>query len=159
MEPSRHGRLVRTIAAFVAETPEDDAGMILVALSHTDGTIQKCITPIRCRSQRASQTMRLAIGLIHHIHAHRVAQFIPTRTIGIVSQANGIDVRLLHQSQVLKHALFRHHTSRIRVVLMTVDTTNLDGLSVDEQLTTLDGYRAEAHLLRHVFDGSPIGVF
>ena len=158
MEPSRHRCLIRTIAAFVAQTPEDDAGMVLVALSHTDGTIQKGITPIRRRSQRASQTMRLAIGLIHHIHTHRVAKLIPTRTIRIVSQTNGIDVRLLHQSQILKHTLFRHHTSRIGVVLVTVDTTNLDRLSVDEQLPTLDGNGAEPHLLRHALNGFPVEV-
>ena len=64
-----------------------------------------------------------------------------------------------HELEVLEHALFRHYTSGVGVVLMTIDTTNLDGFTIDEQLTILDMDVAEAHLLSGVLDGLAIGVF
>ena len=158
VKPGRHRRLVRTIATLVAQTPENNGRMILVTLSHSDSPIEKGVTPIRRRSQRASQTMRLTIGLIHHIHAHRIAELIPAWTIGIVSQSHGIDMGSLHQSEVLKHTLLRHHTSRIRVVLVTIDTTNFYGFVIDEQLSALDADITEADLLGNAFDSFPVEV-
>ena len=133
--------------------------MVLVALSHADGTIEESVAPIGGGSQGATQTMGLAIGLVHHIHAYGVAELIPARTIGIVGQTHGIDMGSFHQLEVLEHALFRHYTSGVGVVLMTIDTTNLDGFTIDEQLTILDMNVAEAHLLSGVLDGFAIGVF
>ena len=159
VKPSRHGSLVGAIATLVAQAPEDDRRMVLVALSHTDGTIEESVAPIGGGSQGASQTMGLAIGLVHHIHAYGVAEFIPARTIGIVGQTDGIDMGSFHQLEVLEHALFRHYTSGVGVVLMTIDTTNLDGFAIDEQLTILDMNIAEAHLLSGVLDGFAMGVF
>ena len=46
MEPCGHGSLIRSIATLVAQTPEDDAGVVLVALSHADGPIQEGIAPV-----------------------------------------------------------------------------------------------------------------
>ena len=102
--------------------------------------------------------MRLAVGLVHEVHTDAVAQFVPPRTVGVVGQSHGIDIGLLHQSQILKHALFGHHASRIGVVLVAVDTTNLDGLSVDEQLSVSDVDIAEAYLLCHALNGLPLCV-
>ena len=133
--------------------------MILVTLSHPDSPIEESVTPVWRRRQRASQTMRLAIGLIHHIHAHRIAEFIPARTIGIVRQSYGIDMGSFHQSEVLKHTLLSHHTGRIRIVLMTIDTTNLDGLAIDKQLAAFNADIAEAHLLGNALDGFPVETF
>ena len=157
VEPSRHGSMVRAIAALVAQAPEDNRGMVLVALSHADGTVEEGISPVGGRSQRATESMGLAVGLVHHVHAHRVAQLIPTRTVRIVGQSDGIDVGLLHQLQVLLHQLLSHHACAIGVVLMAIDTTNLDGSAIDEQLSigNLDG--AETHLLGSLFDDSAIG--
>ena len=75
-----------------------------------------------------------------------------------MGQSDGIDVSLLHQSQVLKHALLRHHTGGIGVVLMAVDTPDLDGLSVDEQLSVLDANASETDFLRHLLDYGAIGL-
>ena len=57
-----------------------------------------------------------------------------------------------HQSEVLKHTLLRHHASRIRVVFVAVDTTNLDSLVIDKQLPALDADIAETHLLADALD-------
>ena len=158
VQPGRHGGVVGSIAALVAQAPEDDAGVVLVALSHTDGTVEEGIAPVGRRCQRTSQTVRLAVGLVHDVHTNRVAQFIPARTVGVVSQSHGIDVGVLHQVQVLQHALLGHHTGAVGVVLVAVDTTYLDGVAVDKQLTVLDADVAEAYLLRHALDGFPVAV-
>ena len=159
MKPSRHGSLVGAIATLVAQAPEDDRRMVLVALSHADGTIEEGIAPVGGGSQGATKSVCLAIGLVHHIHAYGVAELIPARTIGIVGQTDGIDMGSFHELEVLEHALFRHYTSGVGVVLMTIDTTNLDGFTIDEQLTILDMDVAETHLLSGVLDGLAIGVF
>ena len=102
--------------------------------------------------------MRLTIGLIHYIHAHRIAEFIPARTIGIVRQPNGIDMGSFHQSEVLKHTLLGHYTGRIGVMLVTIDTTNFNGFAIDKQLTTFDADITEADLLGNAFDSFPVEV-
>ena len=158
VQPGGHSSLVRTIATLVAQTPKDDAGVVLVALCHADGSIQEGIAPVGRRGQCATKPVRLAIGLVHHIHAHRVAKLIPTGTVRIVRQSYGVDVGLLHQSQVLKHALLRHNTGGIRVVLVAIDTPNLDRLAVDEQLAVLDMDGAKTYLLGHLLNDSTIGV-
>ena len=76
-----------------------------------------------------------------------------------MGQSYGIDVGLLHQSQVLQHALFAHHACRIGVVLVAVHATYLDGLPVDKQLSVLDIDGAKAHLQFRVLDGFPIRPF
>ena len=158
VEPGRHGGMVGTIAALVAQAPENDAGVVLVALGHTDGTVQKGIGPVGCRSQRATQSVRLAVGFVHDVHAHGVAQLIPAWTVGIVAEAHGIDVGGFHQLQVFLHQLFSHHAGTVGVVLVAVDTANLDGLSVDEQLASLNADGAETNLLADLFDSLAMGV-
>ena len=76
-----------------------------------------------------------------------------------MGQTDGIDMGSFHELEVLEHALFRHYTSGVGVVLMTINTTNLDGFAIDEQLTILDMDVAEAHLLSGVLDGLAMGVF
>ena len=41
---------------------------------------------------------------------------------------------------------------------MPVNTMNLDGVSIDEQLSARYADVAEAHLLRHALDGLPASV-
>ena len=158
MEPGRHGSVVGAIATLVAEAPEDDAGVVLVALSHAYHAVHEGVVPVGCGSQCAPESVGLAVGLVHDVHAYGVAQLIPARTVGIVAETDGIDVGLLHQLKVLKHALLCHHTGGIGVVLMAVDTTNLDGLAVDEQLSVLDVDASETDLVRHLLDHGAIGT-
>ena len=43
-----------------------------------------------------------------------------------------IDMGSLHQLQVLEHQFLRHHTGFVGVVLMSIDATYFDRLTVDE---------------------------
>ena len=155
MEPGRSRGKVGTIAALVAQAPKEDTWVVLVTLGHTDDAVKEGIVPVGRRSQCAPQSMGFDIGLIHHIHADTVAQLIPTRTVRIVTRADSIDVSLLHQSQVLLHQFLRHDTSRIRIMLMTVYATNLDGFAINEQLSVMNRDGTETHLLDNLLgDGA-----
>ena len=61
--------------------------------------------------------------------------------------AHGIDVQLLHNADVLLHAFHRDHVAAIRVEFVTVGTLDENGLTIDQQLSTLDFNMAEAHTL------------
>ena len=91
--------------------------------------------------------MTLEIGLGYKIEACRVAELIPAGIVGIVGGAHGIDVELLHDANVLTHAVDRHDIAAIGVELMTVDALDEDGLAVDKQLTALDLNMTESDML------------
>ena len=76
-----------------------------------------------------------------------------------MAQSHGIDVGVLHQLQVALHQLFGHDAASIRVVLVAVYAANLDGLTIDEQLSALDADVAETHLLRDALHGAAVLVF
>ena len=61
--------------------------------------------------------------------------------------AHGVDVRLLHEADVLQHTLFGHHTCLERVVLQTVDATETHLLAVDEKHTMTDSELSETYFL------------
>ena len=85
-----------------------------------------------------THAMTLEVSFSHEIETSRVAELIPTGIVRIVRSANGIDVKLLHDADILTHAIHAHHITTIRIEFMTVNTLDEDGLSVDQQLTTLD---------------------
>ena len=76
-----------------------------------------------------------------------------------MAQSHGIDVCSLHQLQVALHQVFRHDAGPVGVVLVAVYAANLDGLTIDEQLSALDADVAEAHLLRDALHGVAVLVF
>ncbi len=78
--------------------------------------------------------MALDVGLGRDIESVFVAQLVPTRVVGIVACAHGIDVQPLHYLYVLYHTLHTNHISAIWIKLMTVGSLDQHRLSVDKQL-------------------------
>ena len=132
--------------------------MILIAFSHAHRPIQKRRMPVGCASQRTPQTMFLNVGLVHHIKPQTVAQFIPTGYIGVMTGTHGIYIGLLHQQNILQHALFTHHTCRKRIVLVAVHPAEADGFTVDQQQAILHLHLAETHLRAHLLTSHPVAV-
>ena len=140
---------VLAIACLIAQRPEDDAGVIEVALHvalvalHVGflivGTLSQCSFAI-------AHAMTLDVGFCHHIDAILVAQIIPVVVVWIVRGAHSVDVKLLHDLDVLQHALLRHHVATVWIQFMTVGSLEEHGLSVHQHLCILDFYLAEAHL-------------
>ena len=96
-----------------------------------------------------SHTMRFDICLGGDIQSILVAQVIPSRVVGIVASAHGIDVELLHDFDVLNHAVDTNHITSLGVKFMTVGTLYQHRLSVYEQLSALNLHLSESNLLAH----------
>ena len=88
--PTCHGQMCRAVAALVAQAPQDDAGVVLVALAHVDGPVQEGVRPQgvagghhRIVVQRRVEAVGLAVGLVHEVDAVLVAQLVPARGASI----------------------------------------------------------------------------
>ena len=154
MKPSCHGPVARAEPALVAQTPEYHRRMVLVALSHALRTFQERCRPVRPCGDGATQTVGLGVRLVHNIDAGRVAEFVPPRTIGVVTRPNGIDIGIFHQSDILLHAALRHHTGSKGVELVAVDATDFYRLTIDKNLSSADFYPSEPHMLLSLTDGA-----
>ena len=98
-----------------------------------------------------AHAVTLEVRLSGEIDTVFVAEVIPAWIIGIMAGAHGIDVKLLHDADILNHALYADDVAAIGVELMTVGTLDENRLAIDEQLSPLDLYMAEAHFLAHDF--------
>ena len=98
-------------ARLVPEAPENHAGMVAVAPGHAHCAVQKGPRPLWVACQFPAQSVLLNVGLVEHVQAVTVTQFVPFGAVGIVAGANGIEVGLLHEYDVPKHHLFRDHLS------------------------------------------------
>ena len=143
---------VDAIAALVTQTPYDDGRMIderlhiaLVALDVRHDVLRE----LGERLLFISHTMRFEVCLSGDVDTVFITKVIPARITWIVAGANGIDVQLLHDLDILDHALQAHYVSTVRIHLVAVGTLNQYRLSVNEQLCVLDLHFAESHLLRN----------
>ena len=150
-QPGSHCSMVCTISTLITETPEGDTGIVFVTFCHTDGAIHKSCIPVWCWSKRAAQSVSLTIRFVHHVETEWVAEFIPAWYIGIVGETNGIDIRSLHQHQILNHQLFCHHSCLISIMLMTVYTPQTNRSSGHQQFSILYLKMSETNLLSHLF--------
>ena len=73
----------------------------------------------------------LVVGFVHHIDAPLVAEFVEVFAVGVVRGAQEIDVRLLHQSDVLLVGGVIHITARLGMMVVTVHAAQLHVLAVD----------------------------
>ena len=74
------------------------------------------------RSFAITHTMTLEVRLSREVDAILVAEVIPTGIIGIVAGAYSIDIQILHDLDVLNHALHGDDIATIWVEFMTVGT-------------------------------------
>ena len=128
-----------SVAGFVAQGPDADAGLVFVSFVVVDGTVHVRGQPGRVVAQGASlaqvvvHAVGFNVGFVVHIQSHFVAEFVETAALGIVAEADRIDVVLFHQRQVLADALKCYVVSGHRVVFVCVHSFHLDRLSVKEE--------------------------
>ena len=77
--------------------------------------------------------MRLDVCLVIDIETILITQLIELPVLRIVAKTNRIEVITLHQLEVLAHQLLGDVVTRLRVMLVDIDTLELDRLSVEEQ--------------------------
>ena len=76
--------------------------------------------------------MTLEVRLSGEIDTVFVAEVIPAWIIGIMAGAHGIDVELLHDADILNHALYADDVAAVGVELMTVGTLDENRRAIDE---------------------------
>ena len=114
---------VRAIASLVTHAPDDDAGMVAQGEHIALVTLQVHLTEERILGKRLltiAHAVALEVGLCHEIQACRVAELIPAGIVRIVRGAHGIDVQLLHDTDVLTHTLHGDDIASIGIEFMTV---------------------------------------
>ena len=141
---------VRTIASLVAKTPHDNTWVVLISNHITLLTLDMCfleISPYGKCLLLVAHTVTLKVTLCCKVKTILVAKVIPTRIIRIMTCTYGIDIKILHNLDILNHAIYRNDISAIRIQLMAVSTLYKNRLSVDEQLSSLDSDITETDLL------------
>ena len=129
-----HRLQVGAYPTLIAQTPEDDAGVVLVALHETDGTIHVGILPVWVFTHHLvgiTVTVTLLIGLVHHVDTPAVAEFVKVGIVRIVRGTQEVDVRLLHQYNVLLVCGIVHIAPRHGMVIVTVHTTQFHVLAIN----------------------------
>ena len=145
---------ISAIAGFVAQRPENDAGMIEATLHIALVTLHmcfpivltfgKCLFPI-------THSVGFDIGFGHYVNTILVAEVVPEIIVGIVAGAHGIQVELLHHLNILNHAFARNDVTTVRIHLVAVGSLEENGLAVDKYLTSFQLYLSEAHLYGNHF--------
>ena len=85
-----HGEMGGAVARLVAQGPDDDARLVLVALDHADSPVDDGVQPEgvagrhdRVVAQSRVKAVRLKIGLVQQVDAVLVAQLVPALDICI----------------------------------------------------------------------------
>ncbi len=145
---------ILAVARFISHRPHNHRRMVEIALDITHVAFHVRTPPFGTYSQSLvaiAHAMALKIGFGHHIDTHRITQVVPQIVVGIMTRADGIDIILLHDPQVLQHTLPAHHITAIRIKLMTVHTLHYDRLAIDTELPVLDLDFSETCTHRHHF--------
>ena len=142
---------VDAIATLITQTPYDDGRMVDESLHITLVTLDMSLEVFRELGERfliISHTMRFKVCLSSHIDSIFITEVIPARIIRIMTGTNSVDIQLLHNLNILNHALHADYIATIRIYFMTVSTLDQDRLAIDQELCILDFHIAETYLLR-----------
>ncbi|MPM09841.1 hypothetical protein SDC9_56164 [bioreactor metagenome] len=134
-QPAGTGVLVVTVPGLIAQRPDNDRGVVVVTPDHPLHPFEETGGPHFITADTVVICVGLYIGLVHDIQAVAVAQLVPDAVVGIMAGAHGIEVVLLHQPDILHHALDRQRLGHILVVLVTVHTLDQHALAVDQKLS------------------------
>ena len=143
---------VDAITTLITQAPYDDGRMIDERFDITLVALDMRYDILRELSERLlviSHTMRFQVCLGCDIQSVFIAEVVPARIIRIVTCTDSVYVELLHNLDVLNHALYANDISTIRINLMTVGTLDQYRLAIHQELGILDFYIAETYLLRN----------
>ncbi|OAV64901.1 hypothetical protein Barb4_03772 [Bacteroidales bacterium Barb4] len=140
------GFKVGTETGFVAQRPDNNRGMIEIALHVALVAFQMGggVERVLCQCVFAVHAVRFDVGFGYDVDAVFVAEVIPEIVVWIVAGADGVDVVLLHQGDVLNHPLARDGIAAVGVYLVAIGAFEEYGLPVDEYLPVLQLNLAEA---------------
>ena len=143
---------VRTVSGLVAQRPEDNAGMVEAALHIALVTFHVRLLVVGALGKGTfaiAHPMRFDVGFRHHVEAVLVAKFVPQVVVGIVAGTYCIQVKQLHDLDVLNHAFARYYIAIIGIHFVTVGTFKEHRLSVYQNLRVFQLHFAEAYFQRN----------
>ena len=150
------------ISALVTHRPDDDGGMVAVALNHAVHAVVESRIPVFSVCQLLifciQDTMTLDVRLAHHVETILIAELIPLRIVRIVRGTHGIDVELLHHLHILHHLTDAEGSAVYGIVFLSVHTLDGDGYTVYQKLSVLHFDGTETERLSHTLLYSTIPV-
>ena len=146
---------IDAVAGLVAQRQDGDAGVVGRAAVHVQRAVHVLGQPFGLVAQGAfrgiAHGVALDIGLVIHVEAQGVAQFVEFPRLGIVAGADGVDVGLSHEQKVLEDVFLRHIMPGIRIVLVQVHALELHRLSVEQKNTVFNFQSSESHMEAGIF--------
>ena len=141
---------VWSVDRLITHTPDNHAGVIEIHPDVMLVTLHDLLGEEWCLGDGVvviAEAMTLLVSLGTEVDAVFITQLIPYGIVGIVTGTYGIDIKLLHDLDILDHPFTTDHITTIRIHLMTVHTFYIYGLSVHQQLGIFDLYLTETDLL------------
>ena len=157
--PTGHRIVIGAVAALVAQRPDDDAGVIFVALDHAHTALHESVQPLGFVGQHVIDRVGLQVGLIPDIQTILVANIVEARVVGIVRGAHGVEIVALHHQDVGQHIFVRHILAVLVVVVVAVGTLDVNHLAVDQQFAVFDLDFAEADPVRIILNRVSVRIF
>ena len=139
-QPGRGGLVVGAVARLVAERPEDDRRVVLVALGHPRDAVDPRAEVAGVVAQRALEGVRLDVGLVDDVQPELVGQLEEGRVVRVVRGPDRVEPELLHQHEVGAHLVPGDGPPGVLVEVVAVDAADEDARAVDEQVEP-DGSR------------------
>ncbi len=160
LHPAVERVMACAVAGLVPQRPDNDGGMVAVALHHAGDTLAHGREPVRIvrQSTHRHHAVGFNIGFIDDVEAVAIAQPVPERMVRIVRAAHGVKVMLLHQLDIPTHGGLVHRLAGFRVMLMTVNPADQQRLTVDLQLTVANLHLAHAHVARFDLQQTALGI-
>ena len=146
-----------SVTRLVTQRPQNNAGMVLVALHHAVQAVHHRSAPIIATlGQVAVRSVAFHVRLVNHVNAVLVAKIKHHRVVRVMRHAERIDVEALHQDDVFFHAFVSHRTAVIRIEFVAVHAVELHGHAIHEQarrpVVLLDFHLAETDLVAFDLD-------
>ena len=135
--------------------------MVAVTQHERGGPIHMCLLP---RGVVAQLLVAYAIAValvacfVHDVESIAVAEFVDECGVGIDGGAQEVDVGLFHQSDVELAGGIIDIAPHAWVVVVAIDTTELDIPAVDLKHLANDVYAFDAEMVVEVFDGLSVAV-
>ena len=159
-----NGDEVVACARFVTERPEDDRGMVAVALHHAHNAVDHrglprllsgddcCVIATVC-TVVVPVFMAFEVSFVHNVEAIVVEHGVHFGLTRVVRGANGVDIGLLHEGNVLQHRGHVDGASEFGVRVLGVHALKEDTCAVDEHLSVanLDVAETILRVERHFF--------
>mmetsp|Transcript_59326 Transcript_59326/g.171921 ORF Transcript_59326/g.171921 Transcript_59326/m.171921 type:complete len:200 (-) Transcript_59326:739-1338(-) len=141
--------MIHAVSGLVAERPEQDARVVLVALHVALDAGHMSRPPLLFVAQGVAPSevdpMAFDICLVHDIKAVLIAELVEQRIVRIMRATDRIKVVSLHQFDVLEHRFATDDMAGVRVMLMPVHATDRQFLPIEEQAGLPDLHGSETN--------------